>query len=281
MKIKKPFLIAEIGINHNGNLDIAKKLILNAKNAGFDSVKFQKRTIDLVYSKEILDQKRESPWGTTQRQQKEGLEFGYDEFKEIDNYCNELKIEWFASAWDTESLNFLDNFECKYQKIASAMIVDTNFLNEVAKRKKYTFISTGMSSVNDIENAVKIFSENSCQFELMHCVSTYPMKPEDANLNTILALKEKFKCNVGYSGHENGVAISLAACFYNLSSLERHITLDRTMYGSDQAASLEFSGMKQLTSSLEKMLVAIGENKLGNITDEEKIIAKKLRAHIK
>ncbi len=281
MKIKKPFLIAEIGINHNGNLDIAKKLILNAKNAGFDSVKFQKRTIDLVYSKEILDQKRESPWGTTQRQQKEGLEFGYDEFKEIDNYCNELKIEWFASAWDTESLNFLDNFECKYQKIASAMIVDTNFLNEVAKRKKYTFISTGMSSVDDIENAVKIFSENSCQFELMHCVSTYPMKPEDANLNTILALKEKFKCNVGYSGHENGVVISLAACFYNLSSLERHITLDRTMYGSDQAASLEFSGMKQLTSSLEKMLVAIGENKLGNITDEEKIIAKKLRAHIK
>ena len=281
MKIKKPFLIAEIGINHNGSLDIAKKLILNAKNAGFDSVKFQKRTIDLVYSKEILDQKRESPWGTTQREQKEGLEFDFDQYKEIDDYCKNQNIEWFASAWDVESIKFLDQFNLKYQKIASAMIIDSFFLKEVAKRKTHTFISTGMSTLSDIENAVSIFKENDCSFELMHCVSTYPMKPEDANLNTILALKEKFNCNVGYSGHENGVAVSLAASFFDLSSLERHITLDRTMYGSDQAASLEFSGMKQLTSSLEKMLVAMGEQKLGNITDEEKVIAKKLRAHIK
>ena len=281
MKIKKPFLIAEIGINHNGDIDIAKKLILNAKNAGFDSVKFQKRTINAVYSKEILDQKRDSPWGTTQREQKEGLEFNNEQYTQIDNFCKELKIEWFASAWDNESLNFLDNFNCKYQKIASAMIVDTNFLKEVAKRNKHTFISTGMSTISDIENAVQIFKNNNCPFELMHCVSTYPMKPEDANLNTILALKEKFGCDVGYSGHENGVAVSLAAAFFSLSSLERHITLDRTMYGSDQAASLELAGMKQLTSSLEKMLVAIGESKLGHITEEEKIIAKKLRAHIK
>ena len=161
------------------------------------------------------------------------------------------------------------------------MIIDTNFLIESAKRNKHTFISTGMSSINDIEKAVNIFKENDCSFELMHCVSTYPMKPEDANLNTIPALKEKFNCNVGYSGHENGVAISLVASFFGLSSLERHITLDRTMYGSDQAASLELTGMKQLTTSLDKMIVAIGENKLGHITDEEKIIAKKLRAHIK
>ena len=281
MNIKKPFLIAEIGINHNGDIGIAKKLILNAKNAGFDSVKFQKRTIDLVYSKEILEQYRESPWGTTQRQQKEGLEFNYDDYKEINEYCKKIGIEWFASAWDVESLKFLDKFDCSYQKIASAMITDSNFLQEVAKRKKHTFISTGMSSINDIENAVKIFTENKCKFELMHCVSTYPMKPEDANLNTILALKERFNCDVGYSGHENGVVISLAATFFNISSLERHITLDRTMYGSDQAASLELSGMKQLTSSLEKIIIAIGKNKLGNITDEERIIAKKLRAHIK
>tara|TARA_Y100001970_G_C14220559_1_gene852404 strand:- start:287 stop:1132 length:846 start_codon:yes stop_codon:yes gene_type:complete len=280
MKIKKPFLIAEIGINHNGDLEIAKNLILNAKNAGFDSVKFQKRTIDLVYSKEILDQKRDSPWGTTQRQQKEGLEFSREQYQSIDAYCKEIGIEWFASAWDLESIKFLDNFDCKYQKIASAMIIDSNFLSAVASRKKHTFISTGMSNINDIENAVNIFTQKKCSFELMHCVSTYPMKPEDANLNTISALKEKFKCNVGYSGHENGVVISLAASFFGLSSLERHITLDRTMYGSDQAASLEFSGMKQLTSSLDKMLVAIGENKIGNITEEEKIIAKKLRAHI-
>ncbi len=281
MNIKKPFLIAEIGINHNGEVGIAKKLILNAKNAGFDSVKFQKRTINLVYSKDTLDQERDSPWGTTQRQQKEGLEFSYDDYKEINNYCSELKIEWFASAWDVESLKFLDDFDCKYQKIASAMIVDTNFLKEVAKRKKYTFISTGMSTIDDIEKAVNIFKENNCPFELMHCVSTYPMKPEDANLNTIIGLKEKFKCSVGYSGHENGVAVSLAAIFFGLSSLERHITLDRTMYGSDQAASLEYAGMKQLTSSMEKILSAIGENKIGNITEEEKVIAKKLRAHIK
>ncbi len=281
MKIKKPFIIAEIGINHNGDIKIAKELILNAKNAGFDSVKFQKRTIDLVYSKEILDQKRDSPWGTTQREQKEGLEFNHEQYLELDNYCKSLEIEWFASAWDKESLNFLDNFNCKYQKVASAMIVDLSFLKEVATRNKHTFISTGMSTINDIENAVKIFKDNNCSFELMHCVSTYPMKPEDANLNTILALKEKFDCEVGYSGHENGVAVSLAAIFFGLSSLERHITLDRTMYGSDQAASLEYTGMKQLTSSMEKMLSAIGENKLGNITEEEIVIAKKLRAHIK
>ena len=281
MILKKPFLIAEIGINHNGQLDIAKKLILNAKNAGFDSVKFQKRTVDLVYSKEDLSKERESPWGTTQRQQKEGLEFNFNEYKAIDDYCKELKIEWFASAWDLESIKFLDQFQCKYQKIASAMIVDEDFLAETAKRKKHTFISTGMSSVQNIERAVNIFRENDCPFELMHCISTYPMKPEDANLNTIPTLREKFDCEVGYSGHENGVAVSLAAIFFNLSSLERHITLDRTMYGSDQAASLELKGMIHLTSSLEKMLVAIGENKLGNITDEEKIIANKLRAHIK
>ena len=275
------FIISELGINHNGDMDIAKKLIDVSKESGADAVKFQKRDIDLVYSEEQLKKPRTSPFGKTEKDQKEGLEFGEKEYDEIDDYCKKKNIIWFSSAWDLNSLKFLDKYDLKYNKIASAMLTDEIFLNEVAKRKKYTFISTGMSSVNDIENAVKIFSENSCQFELMHCVSTYPMKPEDANLNTILALKEKFKCNVGYSGHENGVAISLAACFYNLSSLERHITLDRTMYGSDQAASLEFSGMKQLTSSLEKMLVAIGENKLGNITDEEKIIAKKLRAHIK
>ena len=159
MKIKKPFLIAEIGINHNGDVELAKKLIQSAKNAGFDSVKFQKRTIELVYSKEILDQKKESPWGTTQREQKEGLEFGHDQYLEIDKYCKELNIEWFASAWDVESLKFLDQFKCKYQKIASAMIVDLNFLNEVAKRKIHTFISTGMSTEKDIDRAVEIFKK--------------------------------------------------------------------------------------------------------------------------
>ena len=279
--ISKTFLIAEIGINHNGNIDIAKKLILNAKTAGFDAVKFQKRDIDLVYSKDLLDSPRESPWGKTQRDQKRSLEFGKKEYDEIDKFCKENSIIWFASAWDINSLKFLDNYDLKYNKIASAMIIDNIFLLEVAKRKKHTFISTGMSSLEDIDKAVKIFRKTECSFELMHCVSTYPMKPIDANLKTITALKSFFKCDVGYSGHENGTIISVAAFFLGISSLERHITLDRTMYGSDQAASLELKGMLNLTESLNKIVLALGEEKMGHITEEEKLIAKKLRAHIK
>jgi len=279
--LKKPILIAEIGINHNGDINLAKKLIDSSADANFDAVKFQKRDINLVYSEELLNSKRESPWGTTQREQKEGLEFSEKEYLEIDSYCKKKKIKWFASAWDVNSLKFLDAFNLEYNKIASAMIVDLNFLKEVAKRKKHTFISTGMSTENDISKAVEIFRANKCSFELMHCVSTYPMKVEDANLLTINALKDKFKCEVGYSGHENGVAVSLAAFMLGISSLERHITQDRTMYGSDQAASLEPKGMKNLTDSINKMFVALGEKKLGHIIEEEKPILKKLRAHIK
>ena len=280
-KINKPFIIGEIGINHNGDINIAKELILNAKKANFDAVKFQKRDIDLVYSKEILDTYRESPWGTTQREQKKGLEFGLDEYKEINQFCKKNEIKWFASAWDQNSLKFLDQFDLEFHKIASAMIVDLNFLNAVAERGKYTFISTGMSEKKQIDEAIKIFKSKKCDFELMHCVSTYPMRPEDANLLTIKQMKETYECKVGYSGHENGVAVSLMAMMMDISSLERHITLDRTMYGSDQAASLEFSGMQNLTTSMEKMLISLGQPSLGKILEEEKSIAKKLRAHIK
>lgn len=276
----KPYTIGEIGINHNGDISIAKKLIDEACLAGFDSVKFQKRDINLVYTKEYLDSFRESPWGTTQREQKDGLEFKLNDYQEIDTYCKKKKIEWFASAWDLNSLKFLEKFDTKYNKIASAMIVDLNFLNEVSMQKKHTFISTGMSSEENIRNAVDIFRKNKCPFELMHCVSTYPMQPSDANLITIKALKEKFKCNVGYSGHENGIAISIAATCFGISSLERHITLDRTMYGSDQAASLEPKGFKSLIGGVNKVCEAIGSNKLGQITKEEIEIAKKLRQHI-
>ena len=279
-KMKKLFSIAEIGINHNGDLKIAKEMISRAKNCGFNSVKFQKRTIDLVYSKEILSQFRESPWGKTNLEQKNGLEFNEDQYKEIDNYCKELKIEWFASAWDIKSLEFLDTFDLNKNKIASAMIVDLNFLKEVAKRKKHTFISTGMSTTNDIDNAVKIFEESNCTYELMHSVSTYPMKIENANLITIKHLKEKYKCNVGYSGHESGLGVSLAAFGYDISSLERHITLDRSMYGSDQSASLEPKGMNLLMKYINEMQIARGENSLGKILDAELPIAEKLRAHI-
>tara|TARA_B100000963_G_C22606293_1_gene662676 strand:+ start:1213 stop:2055 length:843 start_codon:yes stop_codon:yes gene_type:complete len=279
--MKKPYLIAEIGINHNGDINIAKELIKNAKQSGFDSVKFQKRTIEIVYDKKTLDTPRESPWGNTTREQKFGLEFEKKEYDEINRSCKDLSIDWFASAWDLKSLDFLDQYKPKYHKIASAMIVDHTFLNEVARRKIHTFISTGMSTKENIDNAVNIFKKNNCSFELMHCVSTYPMKIEDANLVTINALKDEYNCNVGYSGHENGVAVSLAALMLGISSLERHITLDRTMYGSDQSASLELTGMKTLCESIEKMIVSLGKPSVGKIIDEEVPIAKKLRAHIK
>ena len=279
--MKAPFIIAEIGINHNGDIEIAKKLIDAAKFTGCDAVKFQKRDINIVYSKELLDSPRESPWGTTQRDQKKKLEFTESEYETIDSYCKSKDIIWFASAWDNNSLKFLDRFNLSYNKIASAMIVDINFLKEVAKRKKHTFISTGMSTDKDIETAVKIFKDLKCPFELMHCVSTYPTKVEDVNLSTINFMKEKFKCDVGYSGHENGITVSLCAVSLGISSLERHITLDRTMYGSDQAASLEPRGFMEMNSRIKSIIQAIGTVKYGFITEEEKIIAKKLRTHIK
>ena len=277
---KKIYLIAEIGINHNGDISIAKELIDQSKDSGFDAVKFQKRHIETVYTKDQLDTHRESPWGKTTREQKYGLEFEKQEYDEIDKYCKEKNIEWFASAWDLESLKFLDQYDLKYHKIASAMIVDHNFLNEVAKRKKHTFISTGMSEIKDIDNAVNIFKNANCSFELMHCVSTYPMKVEDANLATIDALKNKYKCDVGYSGHENGIAVSVCATILGATSIERHITLDRTMYGSDQASSLEPNGFTTLIATINKMLISFGDEKK-RFDQKEVAIAKKLRAHLK
>jgi N-acetylneuraminate synthase len=276
------FVIAEIGINHNGSVDLAKRMIDFSKESGADAVKFQKRDINLVYSKETLSQKRESPWGTTQKDQKEGLEFGQKEYAEIDKYCKFKKIEWFASAWDLNSLKFLAQFNLKYNKIASAMIVDKNFLTEVAKQKKYTFISTGMSTFQNIDTAVKIFKENNCKFELMHCVSAYPFDDVRANLNLIKVLKDKYGCKTGYSGHEkSGLAISIAAVALGATSLEKHITLDRTMYGTDQSASLTPEGFKHLISTIRKVEKAIDGQKEKNILDIEISVAKKLRAHIK
>ncbi len=275
----KIYVIAEIGINHNGDLKIAKQLIDVASDAGADAVKFQKRTIDLVYTEDDLAGLRESPWGTTQREQKEGLEFGVAEYDEIDKYCKQKGIEWFASAWDIESQKFLRRYDCKFNKVASAMIVFHDLLREIASEGKHTFISTGMSSMEDIKNAVEIFREKSCPFELMHCISTYPMKDEDANLNTIKTLKQEFNCDVGYSGHETGVAVSVAASALGITSLERHITLDRAMYGSDQSASLEPNGFNQLVASVRKVESALGDGKK-DVLEAEKPIAEKLRAHI-
>jgi len=274
------FFIAEIGINHNGDIKIAKDLIKIAKDAGCDAVKFQKRTIDLVYSKEKLALFRESPWGTTELQQKVGLEFGESEYDEIDKFCKKINIDWFASAWDLKSQNFLKKYDLKYNKIASAMIVDLDFLKVVALEKKHTFISTGMSEMENVEKAVNIFRENNCSFELMHCVSTYPTKDEDNNLNVISTLRKKFKCKVGFSGHESGVVITIAAAALGSTSIERHITLNRSMYGSDQAASLEPSGLRFLVGAVKKIPISIGDG-VKRFLDSEKIIAKKLREHIK
>jgi len=279
--MNKIFVIAEIGINHNGDINVAKDLILLAKNSGCDAVKFQKRTIEIVYSKEELDKPRESPWGKNQRAQKEGLEFSKRDYDEIDNFCKKNNIIWFASAWDIQSLVFLDQYNLQYNKIASAMITNEEFLKEVAKRKKYTFISTGMCKEKDIEKAVEIFKSENCPFELMHCVSTYPMKIENANLLRIKSLKEKFQCKVGYSGHESSLSVSYAAAMLGISSLERHITLDRAMYGSDQSASLEKRGMTELISVINRMMISLGDGKINKIIPEEVEIAKKLRSHIK
>ncbi len=273
------FISAEIGINHNGDMSICKKLIDVAVSAGCDAVKFQKRDIDQVYTQEFLDSPRESPWGTTQRDQKKGLEFGKEQYEEIDKYCKKKNIEWFASAWDLNSQEFLRQFNCNYNKVASAMIIYEDLLKKIAEEKKHTFISTGMSNLNDIEKAVEIFKSANCPFELMHTVSTYPMKDEDANLNIINTLRKKFNCNVGYSGHEAGLAISYAAAALGISSLERHITLSRAMYGSDQAASVEPNGLRQLVGGVRKIEKAMGNGEK-KIIEAEKIIAEKLRGHL-
>ena len=275
----KLFLIAEIGINHNGDMSICKKLIDVASISGADAVKFQKREINNVYTQEFLDSPRDSQWGTTQRDQKLGLEFNYDEYMEIDAYCKEKNIEWFASAWDLDSQKFLQKFNCKYNKVASAMIVYKDLLEMVSKEKKHTFISTGMTTYDDIKQAVDIFRKNNCSFELMHTISTYPMKDENANLLMINTLKDKFQCNVGYSGHESGLAISYAAASLGITSLERHITLDRSMYGSDQAASVEPAGFVQLIGAIRKIEIAMGDG-VKKIIPEEAPIAKNLRQHL-
>ena len=274
------FFIAEIGINHNGDMKICKQLIDVAVDAGCDAVKFQKRDINLVYNKEFLDSPRESPWGKTQRDQKMGIEFSEDDYQEIDNYCKTKNINWFASAWDLNSQLFLRKFNFKYNKIASAMLVNLELLKMISEEKKHTFISTGLSTLKDIEVAVNIFKDNNCPFELMHCVSTYPMKDEDANLKTIETLREKFKCKVGYSGHETGLVVSHAAAALGVSSIERHITLDRAMYGSDQAASLAPAGLKKLVKEVRRIQIAMGDG-VKRIIEAEIPIAKKLREHLK
>ena len=274
------FVIAEIGINHNGDIKIAKQLIDIAVSANCDAVKFQKRNINKVYSKEVLDAPRSSPWGTTQRQQKEGLEFSEKEYKIIDNYCKKKKIPWFVSCWDTESQIQMRKFNTKYNKVASAMLVHTELLKLIAEEKKYTFISTGMSTLSDIKKAVSIFNKYKCPFELMHTHSTYPMPIEEANLRVIQTLQKKFKCKVGYSGHEvSSYQLPIVAVCLGATSIERHITLNRALYGSDQSASLEKSGLIRMVRDIRVIDKIMGDGKK-RIWDSELPIQKKLRERL-
>ncbi len=258
----KTLLIGEIGINHNGSLSLAKNIILSAKNAGFDLVKFQKRNPEIStpeHKKKIM---RDTPWGRiTYLDYKKKIEFNSKQYSEINNFCKKIKIKWFASAWDLESLKFLKKFKFKYNKVASPMLTNLELLKEIAKEKKHTFISTGMSTYKDIDNAVKIFKKRGCKFTLLHCVSTYPAKDEDLNLDMIRVLKKRYGGDIGYSGHEKSVSPSVFARVLDAKVIERHITIDRTLWGSDHAASLEPSGMRSLIIMIRKYETSLGDGK--------------------
>lgn len=274
------YLIAEIGINHNGDMAIAKRLIDAAHKAGFDAVKFQKRTIDKVYTKEFLDSPRESPWGKTQRDQKEGLEFSRDEYQEIDRYCKQLGIAWSASAWDVDSQHFLRPFNVPFNKVASAILGHKPLLREIATEKKRTFISTGMATLEEIDEVVEFFEKANCPYELMHCNSTYPMQETDANLLCIPMLRQRYGCDVGYSGHETSlIKVCVTAVALGAASIERHITLDRAMYGSDQAASISTHVLDDFVNSVRTIPAILGTG-IKEVSPQEQAVRKKLRVDV-
>ena len=274
------FLIAEIGINHNGDMNIVKQLIDSAAEAGFDAVKFQKRNVEKVYSKEFLDSSRESPWGTTQRDQKLGLELDRKEYQEINKYCKEKQIKWFASSWDLESQEFIASFNVEFNKLASPMLGNKPLVKKIAMERKKTFISTGMSTLEEIDETVDIFKKVKCPFEIMHCNSTYPLPVDEANILCIQTLKKRYNCNVGYSGHESALLqVCITAAALGATSIERHITSDRAMYGSDQAASIEIGALKNFATTIS-MVSRIKGDGIKRISDKEEIIRKKLRVKI-
>ena len=273
----KTFIISEIGINHNGDINIVKKLIDSAYESGCDAVKFQKRNPDVSTPISQTEVMKETPWGEmTYIDYKHKIEFGKEEYDEIDIYCREIGIEWFASAWDLDSQEFLKQYNCKYNKIASPMLTHRNLLEVVAQEGKHTFISTGMSTMEQIEKAVKIFKDYGCSFELMHCNSSYPTEDFNSNLGCIKTLRKRFDCNVGYSGHEKGIQITLAAVALGVTSIERHITLDRYMYGTDQFASVTPMDLIKLCKLVRVIESAIGDGKK-TLREEEKENMNKLR----
>ena len=271
------FITAEIGTNHVGSIDIAKKIIDVAVETGCDAVKFQKKDVENIYSKEFLDAYLESPWGTTQRSMRLNREFSLEQFKEIDDYCRTKKIEWYVSCWDTKSQIEMRQFNTKYNKVASAMLTHEKLLHLIAEERKHTLISTGMSTIDDIEKAVNIFKKHDCPFELMHTNSSYPSTLDEANLYVISELQKKFKCKVGYSGHEKSAyLVCVCAVMLGATSIERHVTIDRTLYGHDQAASLEPLGLRRLVRDIRTIDKILGDGKK-RIWDSELETVKKLR----
>ena len=276
-KLTKPYLIAEIGINHNGSLKLTKELILLAKKYDFDCVKFQKRTPEICVPENEKNRIRSTPWGEmTYFDYKKKIEFGIKEYSEISAFCKKNKIDWFCSSWDIPSQKIMRKFNFKHNKIASAMATNLEFLEFVSKEKKKTYISTGMCTMKDIKKAVSIFKKNKCPFVLLHCVSTYPCPDEELNLNMIETLKSTFKCKVGYSGHESTVSPTIIAWFLGAEVIERHITLDRSMWGTDQASSLSEEGIKMLTSIIKKIPLSLGNGKK-ILSKNEKSLMKKFR----
>jgi N-acetylneuraminate synthase len=269
-------IFAEIGINHNGDLDVAKKLIDMAFEAGCDEVKFQTRTIEHVYTPEVLATPRQSPWGTTTKEQKEGLEFSKAQYDEINAYCRDKGIAWFASAWDIPSQEFLRTYDLPYNKIASAMATHLDFVDFVASEKKPTFLSVGMCTYEDVDRAVAILRKHDCPITIMHTVSTYPCAEENLNLLVMQELRKRYGVPVGYSGHEVSVSPSVMAAALGATVVERHITLDRAMYGSDQAASLEKPGLEALVAQIRKLPAVLGDG-INHFSDAEKAVAGKLR----
>ena len=268
------YIVAEIGINHNGSLDTAKELIDAAVSSGCNAIKFQKRTVEVVYSKEELSRPRENPFGETNGDLKKGLELGLDEYSAINKYCTEKGIAWFASCWDEKSVDFIEQFNPPCYKVASASLTDDNLLKYHRKFRKPIILSTGMSSMQEIEHAISVLgSENLI---VLHSTSTYPAKLEELNLKMITTLKKKFPCPIGYSGHEVGLSTSLAAIILGGCMLERHITLDRSMWGSDHAASIEPQGLQRLVNDLRSCERALGDGII-QVYDSEIPIREKLR----
>ena len=275
--LKKPILIAEIGINHNGSIKLAKKLIDLAKKYKFDFVKFQKRDLNICIPSDQKNILRETPWGViTYYNYKKKIEFDLDDYQEIDNYCKKKDIKWFASSWDKKSQVLMKKFNFNFNKVAYAMITNTEFLELVASEKKTTLISTGMCNLSDIKKAVGIFKKKNCPFILMHCVSTYPCPEDNLNLLMIQKLISIFKCKVGYSGHESTVSPTILAWYLGACVIERHITLDRAMWGTDQSASLAEEGIKNLTNIIYKTPFMLGDG-IKKFSRIEKNIAKKFR----